>query len=439
MSHPTPAHETLAAWIEQEALPFALDSPQVFDAAVDRVIAALGGAVELLGFGEAIHHGEELLILRNRLFQRLVEAHGYSAIAMEFSFPRSRIANDYVNGRGPASYDQVRDAGFSHGFGRLEANRELIEWMRSYNVDPAHAIKLHFYGFDMPAVVAGPANPNEVLGVVLAYLGSLDPASADEYRQRIAPLLDADAKWENPMPWLDPATAPDLAAALHPLRIATEDLIAELHTRRPELVARSDADRYDEALHYATIARQFLGFFVALTGKSSYSGSLAVRDALMATNVDYIAARERGRGKVLLFAHNSHLQRGEARMETAVGTFRWWPLGGHLATNFGPRYAVIGSALGVSEANGIAQPEAGTLEALLTAAPGPARFIPTHRGEGLPAATLADLPLRSLSARNPSYVAPLTPRSFTDFDWFAVLDTVTYSRGAPTLEQWTGQ
>jgi erythromycin esterase len=439
MSRPIPTHETLADWVAKEAIPFAVDTPQAFDAAVDRVIAALGDAVELLGFGETLHGGEELLILRNRLFQRLVEAHGYSAIAMECSLPRSRIANDYVNGRGPASYEAVRDAGFSHGFGRLEANRELVEWMRRYNADPAHEVKLHFYGFDMPGVVAGPASPHEVLGIALDYLASFDPTSADEHRQRIAPLLDPDARWENPMPWLDPATSPDLVATLTPLRIATEDLIAELHTRRPELLARSGAGRYGEALHYASVARQFLGFFAALAGKSSYSGSLAVRDALMADNVAHIAARERGRGKVLLFAHNSHLQRGEARMETGIGTFRWWPAGAHLAALFGPRYAVIGSALGDSAPNGIARPEPGTLEALLTAAPGPARFIPTHQGEGLPAAALAALPLRSLSARNPSYVAALNPRSFTDFDWFAVLDTATYSRGAPTLEQWTGQ
>jgi hypothetical protein len=44
--------------------------------------------VELLGSGEALHGGEETLRFRNRLFQRLVELHGYSAIAIESSFPR---------------------------------------------------------------------------------------------------------------------------------------------------------------------------------------------------------------------------------------------------------------------------------------------------------------------------------------------------------------
>ena len=88
--------------------------------------------------------------------------------------------------------------------------------------------------------------------------------------------------------------------------------------------------------------------------------------------------------------------------------------------------------MGVSEANGIGQPEPGTLEARLTAAPGPARFIPTHRGRGLPASEIAALPTRSGSTKNSTYFA-LTPESLTDFDWLAVLDSTGYARGGPPL------
>jgi erythromycin esterase len=92
-------------------------------------------------------------------------------------------------------------------------------------------------------------------------------------------------------------------------------------------------------------------------------------------------------------------------------------------------------ALGVSEDNAIARPEAGTLEAQL-ARVGGAAFIPTHRGEGLPAAELAALPIRSGSTLNPTY-APLTPESFTDFDWLVFLESTVYPRGAPPLTDWS--
>jgi hypothetical protein len=122
-------------------------------------------------------------------------------------------------------------------------------------------------------------------------------------------------------------------------------------------------------------------------------------------------------------------------MQAGTDVYTWWPAGSHLNVMFGPRYAVIGSAVGVSEANGIGQPEAGTLEARLTAVPGPARFIPTHKGQGLPTSTIAALPTRSGSMKNPTYFA-LTPQSFTDFDWLAVLDSTAYNRGGPPLQQW---
>ncbi len=232
-AHP-PTYATLDDWIAREAIPFSVESPAIFNAGVAKVIASLGDSVELLGFGEALHGGEDILILRKRLFQCLVEAHGYSAITIESSFPRARVVNEYVAGRGPASYEAVQDTGFSHGFGHFFANRELVEWMRRYNADPTHR----------------------------------------------------------------------------------------------------------------------------------------------------------------------------------------------------PRYAVIASAVGESLANGIGQPEAGTLENRLTAVPGPARFIPTHKGQGLPAAEIAALPTRSGSMKNPTYFA-LTSQSFTDFDWLAVLDSTAYNRGGP--------
>jgi erythromycin esterase len=69
---------------------------------------------------------------------------------------------------------------------------------------------------------------------------------------------------------------------------------------------------------------------------------------------------------------------------------------------FGSRYVVIGSGVGVSDPNGISLPEAGSLEARLTALPGPAMFIPTDKGEGLPTSEIVSLPTRSGSVKNPT-------------------------------------
>ena len=432
----TNAQKTLDSWIAEEAIPFSLDSSEIFNAAVDKVVTLLGDSVELLGFGEALHGGKEILLLRNQLFKRLVEAHGYSAIAIESSFPKSPIVNEYVSGRGPTSYDAIQDTGFSHGFGRLEANRELVEWMRQYNADPSHSTKLHFYGFDSPTEMTGTESPGHALRFVLDYLTSIDSASGNEYRKRIDALLGEESKWEDPAAMMDPTKSVGLSPEATALRIETEELISELHTRRPELVAKSDKERFLEALQFASVARQLLNYHAELarTSHNRTARLLALRDAMMADTMAYVMTRERDRGKVLIFAHNTHLQRGKAQWQLGSDTLTWWPVGAHLDVMFGSHYAVIGSAVGISDENGIPQPETGTLEARLMTVPGPALFIPTHRGQGLPTSEIAALPVRSGSKKNSTYFA-LTPQSITDFDWLAFLHSVSYAPGAPPLPQ----
>ena len=435
MSRPSPVYTTLDDWILNEAIPFSIGSSETFNDAIDKVIASLDDSVELLGFGEALHGGEDILILRNRLFQRLVKKHGYSAIAIESSFPRAYAVNEYIAGRGLAYYEAVQDTGFSHGFGQLDANRELVEWMRQYNDDPSNSVKLQFYGFDSPTEMIGTDSPRQVLHFVLDYLTSIDSTSGLEYRQRIDLLLGQDADWENPAASFDPKQSIGLSPATTSLRIETEDLISELCARRPELVAKSDKNRYLEALHYATVARQLLNYHAVLAKESGdrIARLLGIRDAMMAENLAYIVSRERGRGKVLVFAHNSHLKRGKAEWQLGNDLLTWWPVGSHLNEMFGPCYAVIGSAVGVSGANGIGQPEAGTIEARLTAVTGPARFIPTYKGRELPSSEISSLPTRSGSIKNPTYF-PLTPQSLTDFDWLAVLNSTAYNHGGPKLQ-----
>ena len=432
MTRPSPLYKTLDDWIAQEVIPFSLDSPNTFNSAVDKVLTSLGDSVELLGMGEtlhvgmgeALHGGEDILVLRNRLFQRLVEVHGYSAIAIESSFPRGHLVNEYVAGHGPASYETVQETGFSHGFGQLAANRELVEWIRHYNADPSHSVKLQFYGFDSPTDVPTTDSPRQTLYVALDYLSSVDETLGQQYRKRIEPLLGQDSAWENPDAAMDPTKAIGRSPAASALRIETEELISELHMRRPELVAKSDESRYLKAVQYASIARQLLNYHAVLADASDrrLAKLLGMRDAMMADNLAYIVSHERDRGRVLAFAHNNHLQRGKAEWQMGPDTFIWWPAGAQLNELLGSRYAIIGSAVGESAANGIGQPESDTLESLLTAVPGPARFIPTHRGQRLPASAIAGLPTRSGSMKNPSYFA-LTPQSITDFDWLVVLDS----------------
>ena len=425
---------SLDAWITRGAKPIAQGTASACGAVFDQVIAQLDPSVELLGFGEALHGGETILQLRNLLFAHLVQHHGYRSIAMETGSTRVRLVNGFVTGTVAGSYADVADAGFGNGFGALAANRELMEWMRSYNAGAQAKDHIRFYGFDLPNIAAGIAGPRQTLAIATEYWAA-HQGNGDRAAQRqreLDDLIGADADWENPAAMMDASQAIGRSARASALRIAVEDLIAELRTRRPELLAGSDAAQFAEALHYATTVRELLNFHAAMArpGGAAYAEVLGIRDAAMADNLQFIVERERRYGKVLAFAHNSHLQRSAAVLPWA----RWWSAGAHLDATMAARYAVIGTGVGASEANGIAAAAPATLEGRLQSPPGFANFIATQRGETLNKANVEALAVRSSSSRNPTYI-PLTAQSLQDFDWLAVVPSTTYSRGSRPLPE----
>ncbi len=108
----------------------------------------------------------------------------------------------------------------------------------------------------------------------------------------------------------------------------------------------------------------------------------------------------------------------------------WWAAGVQVALRLGEGYRVIGMALGTSEANGVGEPEPGTLEADLLKS-GQATFMP------MPSQAPAPAPLRTGGSLNPTYFV-LSPDSFSEFDALVFLPSTTYPRGAEPLSSWTG-
>jgi erythromycin esterase len=302
---PDPDLVTLEDWVAREAVPFSLspDGGDTLDAAADRLVAACDPALEILGLGEPTHLVNDYLRLRNRLFQTLVSRHGFRAIAIESSFTRAAVADDFVAGRGGAldhagSLDDALGRGITHDMGRMPANRELLEWMRRHNAGVPDADRLRFYGFDSPTEMMYADSPRQLLATALDYLATLNPASGQSRREQIEPLIGDDADWENPAAMMDPAKSVGRSPAADALRLATEDLIAELAALQPQGVAAGPA-AYRRAVRHAVHARQMLTYHAAVARPSPdrTADLLGLRDVMMADNLRYVADQERGRGE----------------------------------------------------------------------------------------------------------------------------------------------
>lgn len=292
----------------------------------------------LLGLGEPTHLEPAFPRLRNELFAQLV-AHGFRSIALESDRLAAFAVDDYVRD-GIGDLDEVLRSGFSHGFGAVPANRELVEWIRDHNRTVPPAEQVAFHGFDAPLENTSAPSPRRYLEYVRDYL---------ELDLDIATSAGDDERWHRDEAILDPAKSigdTDDARRLHAL---ADDLQNTLYARTPELVAATSETEWRRATAQLGAALGLLRYHRQAARRvdetTRISGLLATRDVLMAENIRDIRAVEDGRGPTLLYGHNVHLQRNRSTMTMGPLTLRWYSPGAILGPLLGDRYTYLAGSL----------------------------------------------------------------------------------------------
>ena len=100
----------------------------------------------VFGFGEATHHSKEFIQLKAKFFKYLVLIHNVKVFVLEESFGASYFVNEYINGRGGDLKEILLN--FKQGIWKTQDLFELINWMKSYNVDKTGQEKIQFFGND---------------------------------------------------------------------------------------------------------------------------------------------------------------------------------------------------------------------------------------------------------------------------------------------------
>lgn len=341
-----------------------LDDPAGVGRALDEVLADREPPV-LLALGEPTHGIAAFPLLRNDLLVHLV-GRGFRSIALETDFFAAAQVDDYVSG-GSGELDDALANGFSHGFGSVPGNRELVQWLRTHNVARPPADRIRFYGFDAPLETATAPSPRRFLRAVNDFLPArLRPGSADD----AGALLGDDADWSNPAAMYDAATSIGGSGRASALRIVADDLATALRSAEQGL---SPADRvgYENAVANARTAQGLLDYHAAMADSAPdrIGTLLSIRAEMMADNLLAIASQERDRGPCLVFAHNAHLQLAPSEMTFGTRTATWCSAGAIVARTLGRRYLVI-----VTDANPHSDPA--TLQGALALATGRRALFP---------------------------------------------------------------
>ncbi|HVW41141.1 MAG TPA: erythromycin esterase family protein [Amycolatopsis sp.] len=365
-----------------------LDDPAGLGRAFDELLAARGEPPVVLALGEPAHGIEAFPLLRNEVLRHLVER-GYRSIVLETDFFAASVVDDYVGG-GTAQIDTVLATGFSHGFGAVPGNRELVEWLRAHNADRASQDRVRFYGFDAPLEYSAAPSPRRALCAVGEYLPA---ALRPESFRNLDTLLGEDGNWTNPAAMFDPEASVGDSNRARTLRIVADDLADAVRRARSSLCP-ADPAGYADAVAHARTAQGLLRYHAAMAAPAPdrFAALLGVRAEMMADNLLAIVSHERRRGPSLVFAHNAHLRR------TGSGN-----AGALVATSLGERYLFL-----ATDASPDSEP--GTLQHVLAEATGRRALFP------VPALRAALPP--SLGTGEPIVRGhlPLTPADVTGAD-----------------------
>ncbi|MFD5204124.1 erythromycin esterase family protein [Streptomyces sp. NPDC058375] len=363
----------------------------------------------VLTLGEPTHGVDAPLRLRNALFRQLVEEQGYRTVAVESDCVAALLVDDYVT-TGAGHLADVLERGFSHGLGASPASRELVRWMRAFNVGRPASDRVRFAGFDGPLEMAYAASPRETLTALHRCLADhVDPGLLPCTAETLDRLLGPDDRWTDPAAMLDPSASFGRSAEAGELRLLADDLGALLHAWTPHLSAVTSRDAVDRALLHARAASGLLRYhhWMADASPSRLARLTGLRDQMMADRLLALAER----APVLVHAHNSHLQRDISSMRMGGRRLEWWSAGSIVNTRLGEAYGFLATAFGTLRHQGVDIPSPDTLEGALYALPtGPCVVDASE----LAAALAATKPVRRTS---PYFgYAPLDPAQLARID-----------------------
>lgn len=292
------------------------------------VVLAEGKRFVLLG--EATHGTREFYRLRAELTRRLIAEQGFEAVAVEGDWPDAWRVNRFVQGGSGDSADTALAdfERFPEWMWRNHEVRTFITWLREYNIKLPAARRVGFYGLDMYSLYRS-------ADAVIAYLERVAPEEAARARERYAALDHVREPEAYGYRAAFGGRTGGREGALEQLRL--------LRTAESEYLSKNGLAALDEqffAERNAAVVVSAEAYYRAMFGRRVNTWNLRdthMRDTLLAL-ADY-RRRRGGRGRVVVWAHNSHV--GDARA-TEMHAGGEWNLGQLVREQLGDAALLIG-------------------------------------------------------------------------------------------------
>ncbi|MET4562840.1 erythromycin esterase [Lysinibacillus parviboronicapiens] len=244
--------------------------------------------VKVIGFGEATHGNIEFQTLKKDVLQALMDNENVRVFVLEGDFGGAQQINQFIlNGIGTAE-EAVR--ALDYRIYETQQMIEFVQWMHDYNKTADEQDKVNFYGNDMQRYDYSKQG-------ILQYYEVVNKDSAKKYATQLADVSNE--------------TMRELSnSELKELNAIIEAIMIDLQSNKASYINQSSNDAFVFALQYAQIMKQRTQLFL---NDSDY---MDLRDEYLANNLQWIVEYEASRGhdKVLISAHNGHIEKTSASM-----------------------------------------------------------------------------------------------------------------------------
>ena len=319
---------TVQTWIGHHVIPFKTVEPSSSDEDLQPLKQIVGNAT-IIGLGEQTHGTHEFFTMKLRILEFLVTHMGFTTFALENGWDESRLIDKYVlTGQGNL-VDLLHDDLYPTW--QVQEFRDLIEWIRAYNADRAHPMKVHFAGIDCANI------SQAAFDEVVAYVRGVDPQQAG-----LIQALYTDIRPTNPTP----VFAENFSALPQTIKEQQRDnaqkvyLFLQAHQAAYE--SQSSKEAFALALQSAHVILQYtkLVTLIAPSAKLLTSGpGYIYRDTCMAENVAWLHEHAGGSARMVLSAHNAHIAN-----TTPFAGLGEHNLGGLLRQQYKQQYLTIGTS-----------------------------------------------------------------------------------------------
>jgi len=269
---------------------------------------------KVIGLGEATHGNAEFQELKLEVLKVLADRYGVNCFAMEMDYGEGVIINDYINCHSELSVNEVMKH-ITFTIYKTEEIRNLIEWMREYNL--SHSEKLSFYGFDLQ-------NPDVDLNLILDFVEENSIEEGKGLSAAFASYLNDSMSFKD--------------AALNDGFQALSNLKNHLETNRDEYQDLYNYDRILNCIENVMRARELAARYDGDNGRAE--GGL-YRDQMMALKVIEISDTL-DESRMMITGHNGHI--GYAGNYTKT-------MGSFLRDELGDSYYSIGTDYFITNCN----------------------------------------------------------------------------------------